>query len=99
MSKEEIRSLEKLDPSGFDEREYIALSWVRSVLTMPDGPPPELDEALHTAFSARERRYIITAMKAVYFFNLLGNTAERWTRRLLRFPEPEPNAACTLDLG
>ncbi|MFW6113555.1 MAG: hypothetical protein ACOC78_01370 [Actinomycetota bacterium] len=93
-----MRNLEKLDPSGFDRREYVALSWVRSVLTMSDGPPPELDDEFRRTFSAEERRYIITSMRAMYFFNLLGNTAEILARRLLHLPEREPVASCALNI-
>jgi hypothetical protein len=96
MSREEVRALERLDPSRLDEREYIALTWVRASLTSPEGAPPEMEEKFMRTFSPRERKYIIASTKGMYFFNLVGNTMDDWVRRAMRRPAYRPKTDCPL---
>jgi hypothetical protein len=96
MSKEEVKALERMDPSSLDEREYIALSWVRATLTRPEGAPPEMEAEFKRAFSSRERKYIIASTKGMYFFNLAGNTMDDWMRKAVRRPAYRPKTNCPL---
>lgn len=84
-----------LEPERFDAREHAALSWVRETLTRREGPAAQTAERFERAFGERERAHIVATMKAMYFFNLIGNSADGWMRRLLGRGEEEP-AACSL---
>jgi len=90
--------LRELDPSKFDERTYAALAWIRTVLTNPDGAPPEIEERFLKTFTPRERGHVIAAVKGIYFFNLAGNTLDTWLRKLLRRPGYRSGDACRLEL-
>ena len=96
MSEEEIKDLRVLDPSKFDEREHAALTWVRATLTSPEGASPEIEERFSNAYTSRERKHVIAAMKGMYFFNLTGNTLDTWLRKLFRRPEYQPPTTCQL---
>jgi hypothetical protein len=98
MSEEEMKDLRTLDGSRFDEREHIALCWVRAVLTDPEGAPRELEERFARAFTPREREYVVAAMKGMYFYNLAGNTLITWARRLFGLHEDGEMEACRLEI-
>ncbi len=84
-----------LDPSRFDAREHAALCWVRETLTSIQGPSEDTLVRFEEAFDERHRSYVLATMKAMYFFNLLGNTAQRWLMRLLGRDE-EQTEVCEL---
>ena len=90
-----MRDLAALDPARFDAREHAALSWVREALTRREGPAPQTAERFESAFDEDERAWVVATMKAMYFFNLIGNTVDGWMRRLPGRREEEP-AACAL---
>lgn len=96
MSGEEMKDLARLDPERFDAREHAALSWVRETLTRREGASNETARRFEDAFDARQRGQVIAVMKAMYFFNLTGNTFDDLLRKLLRRPAFEPGAACAL---
>ena len=91
-----MKDLASLDPARLDAREHAALCWVRETLTCREGASAAAVERFEQAFDARQRRQIIAAMKAMYFFNLAGNTMDGWMRRLLGKQEEAP-AACAVD--
>lgn len=95
MSKEEMRDLAALNPARFDPWEHAALCWVRETLTRREGATEETVRRFEEAFDERERRHVIAAVKSMYFFNLAGNTLDRWLRLLTGRP-PEPPASCAL---
>ena len=74
MSEGEIEDLAFLDQSKFDEREHLALSWVRATVTSRDGAAPELTAEFLAEFDARERRCIVATMQGMFFTNLVTNT-------------------------
>ncbi len=90
-----MRDLVTLDPARFDPREHAALCWVRETLTRREGATDETSRRFEEAFDERERRHVVAAMKSMYFFNLAGNTLDRWLRRLAGKP-PEPAVSCSL---
>ncbi len=99
MTREQIEDLERLDPDRFEERKHTALSWVRAFLTCKDGVPVELDLEFASVLPPRERRHVITAMKGMFFFNLLSNTWSVWARKALRLSPKETGQVCVLETG
>lgn len=96
MTREQIEDLKRLDPDRFEERKHAALSWVRAFLTYQDGVPVELDLEFASVLSPREQRHVITAMKGMFFFNLLANTWSVWARKALRLSPKETGQVCAL---
>ncbi len=96
MTEEEIKGLAGLDPAMFDGRELAALRWVRETLTRREGASTAASEEFERYFDERQRRYIVAAMKSMYFFNLAGNTMDAWLGRMLGRREEQP-AACALN--
>ncbi len=74
MSAEDIENLVALEASKFDEREHVALSWVRATVSSPDGPDTKLAAAFRNEFSDRERKCIVATMQAQLVLNLIFNT-------------------------
>ncbi|RJP34073.1 MAG: hypothetical protein C4536_03375 [Actinobacteria bacterium] len=95
MTGEELRELVELDPERFDAREHAALCWVRETLTRREGASRDTLERFERAFDERQRRHIVATMKAMYFFNLAGNTLDGWLRRMLGQRE-DAHEACVL---
>ena len=94
MSEGEIEDLAYLDQSKFDEKQHLALSWVRAAVTSREGPPFELAAAFQTEFDERERRCIVATAQGMFFTNLVTNTL---FGRLLRPPgRREEQSACAL---
>lgn len=81
MSEKDIADLVYLETSRFDEREHLALLWVRATLTSPEGPPPELEKRFSDTFDKRERAHIMATMQAMCFSNLINNTLFGWIDR------------------
>lgn len=77
LSLEEIRRLRKLELDEFEDREYVALKWVRDFLTRPDGVPEDVEERFASAFAPSEQLYVKTAMKCMFCINLLMNAIQR----------------------
>ncbi|MBN2028523.1 MAG: hypothetical protein JW854_17360 [Actinobacteria bacterium] len=90
-----MKDLVRLDPSRFDAREHAALCWVRETLTSIQGASEDTLGRFEEAFDERHREYVVATMKAMYFFNLLGNTAESLLLRLLGRDE-EQTEVCEL---
>ncbi|NPV59949.1 MAG: hypothetical protein HPY75_09825 [Actinobacteria bacterium] len=90
-----MRDLTTLDPAKFDPREHAALCWVKEMLTRREGASEGTARRFEETFDERERRHVIAAVKSMYFFNLAGNTLDRWLRLLTGRP-PEPPASCAL---
>ena len=90
-----MRDLATLDPTRFDPREHAALCWVKETLTRREGASEETIRRFEEAFDERERRHVIAAVKSMYFFNLAGNTLDRWLRMFMGRP-PEPPASCSV---
>lgn len=74
LSRDQVRDLARLDPDKFDSREYVALNWVRHLLTSPEGVPVEVEEEFTATFTPRERRHIQASMKGMFCTNLSVNT-------------------------
>ena len=75
--------MDELDPSGLDERDYIALSWVRELLRNPSGVPKDIDDAFQRAYTPGERLLVMAAMKGMFFVNVSVNTFQGMLKRLL----------------
>jgi hypothetical protein len=95
MSEGEIEDLVYLDRSRFDEREHLALSWVRAAVTSRDGAPVELDAGFRNVFDARERRCIVATMQGMFISNLTTNTLLTWMQRL-QGKRKEQTASCAI---
>lgn len=96
MTGEQIRELKRLDPDRFEESRLTALSWVRAFLTERGGVPPGLELEFRRTFPPKERRYVVTSMKGMFFFNLLANTWSVWARKALRLSPKESGRVCDL---
>ncbi len=95
LSEEDIRDLVTLDPARFDQREHAALCWVRETLTSREGASEESARRFEEAFDEEARRYIVAAAVSMHFFNLAGNTMDRWLRIITGRP-PEQESYCSL---
>jgi len=91
-----VNDLVDLDPDIFDRREYVALRWVRSFLTTPEGVPVEIDEEFCAEFTPEERTHVIASMKGMFIFNLLVNTQRYLTAKLRGESDAGAGAACPL---
>lgn len=92
MTREDLKDLVHLDPARFDSREYTALCWVRTTLTIKEGASAEITEMFERAFEPWEREYIVAAVKVLYFVNLAVNTLFAPVERLLGRREERPAA-------
>jgi hypothetical protein len=95
MSEGDIEDLVYLDRSRFDEREHLALSWVRAAVTSRDGAPAELDAGFSDEFDTRERRCIAATMQGMFISNLTTNTLLTWMQRLQGKRKEQP-ASCSI---
>jgi len=94
LTDESVDALVTIDSEVLDVKEVTALVWVRSLLTSPDGVPPQVDERFRALFTEEEQVYVKAAMKGMFCTNLLVNTARHWTARLAG--NDLSNASCPL---
>lgn len=67
----------------------MALEWVKSLLTCPDGAPEDVERRFASTFTPKERLYIKASMKGMFCINLLMNTLSRWRRDARSVPGAE----------
>jgi hypothetical protein len=82
LSREELQDLETLDPSRFDRREWVALTWTRQLLT--GGVVEEIQREFDETFGQRERARIMALIQLMHLSNLTGNTLLAAWERLRR---------------
>lgn len=90
VSNEELAQLEQLDPSGFDRRKWVAISYVRALVKRDfKGVQPELRRTMQHKYSPREIRQIELVARVMDIGNRGSNTYEAMLSRLRGVPAPE----------
>ena len=89
VSNEELAQLESLDPSGFDRRKWVAISYVRALVKRNfKGVQPELRRAVQHKFSPQEIRQIELVARVMDIGNRGSNTWEAMVSRMRGVPAP-----------
>jgi AhpD family alkylhydroperoxidase len=87
VSNEELARLEQLDPSGFDRRKWVAISYVRALVKENFvRVQPQLRRAMQHKYSAREIRDIELIAKIMDVGNRGSNTFDAMRSRLKGVP-------------
>jgi AhpD family alkylhydroperoxidase len=90
VSNEELAQIEQLDPSGFDRRKWVAISYVRALVQRNfKGVQPELRRAMQHKFAPQEIRQIELIARIMDIGNRGSNTYEAMLSRLRGTPAPE----------
>jgi AhpD family alkylhydroperoxidase len=87
VSNEELAQLEQLDPSGFDRRKWVAISYVRALVKENFvRVQPELRRAMQHKYSPREIRQIELIANVMDIGNRGSNTFDAMLSRLKGVP-------------
>ena len=87
VSNEELARLEQLDPTGFDRRKWVAISYVRALVKENFvRVQPQLRRAMQHKYSAREIRDIELIAKVMDVGNRGSNTFDAMRSRLKGSP-------------
>jgi AhpD family alkylhydroperoxidase len=87
VSNEELAQIEQLDPSGFDRRKWVAISYVRALVKEEfRRVQPELRRAMQHKYSPREIRQIELIARVMDIGNRGGNTWDAMLSRLRGVP-------------
>jgi len=87
VSNEELARLEQLDPTGFDRRKWVAISYVRALVKENfERVQPQLRRAMQHKYSAREIRDIELIAKVMDVGNRGSNTFDAMRSRLKGVP-------------
>jgi AhpD family alkylhydroperoxidase len=83
ISNEELARLEQLDPTGFDRRKWLAITYVRALVQQDfRRVQPELRRAMQHKYSPREIREIELIAKVMDIGNRGANTFDAMLSRL-----------------
>lgn len=83
VSDQELAQIENLDPSHFDKRTWLALSFVRELVAARFGPLPKaLMQKMTAAYSPEEIEEITLVAKVMDFANRTSNTFDALTSRM-----------------
>jgi hypothetical protein len=83
ISNEELARLEQLDPTGFDRRKWLAITYVRALVQQDfRRVQPELRRAMQHKYSPREIREIELIAKVIDIGNRGANTFDAMLSRL-----------------
>ncbi len=87
VSNEELAQLEQLDPSGFDRRKWVAISYVRALVKGDfERVQPELRRAMQHKYSPREIRQIELIANVMDVGNRGSNTFDAMLSRFKGVP-------------
>jgi AhpD family alkylhydroperoxidase len=87
VSNEELAQLEQLDPSGFDRRKWVAISYARALVKEDfRRVQPELRRAVQHKFSPREIRQIELIANVMDVGNRTSNTFDAMLSRFKGAP-------------
>jgi AhpD family alkylhydroperoxidase len=90
VSNEELAQLEQLDPSGFDRRKWVAISYVRALVSENfERVQPELRRAMQHKYSPREIRDIELIANVMDIGNRGSNTFDAMLSRFKGVPAAE----------
>jgi AhpD family alkylhydroperoxidase len=80
----ELAQIEQMDPASFDRRKWLAISYVRELVSARFAPvSADLEKKMHQQYSEREIAEIVLVAKVMDAANLGANTfdAMRWRLR------------------
>ena len=87
VSDQELARIEQLDPSGFDRRKWLAITYVRALVEANfTRVQPELRRAMQHKYSAREIRDIELIARVMDIGNRGSNTFDAMLSRLRGVP-------------
>jgi AhpD family alkylhydroperoxidase len=100
VSDEELAHIEQLDPAGFDRKKWVAISYVRALVTANFGRvQPELRRAMQHKYSSREIREIELIARVMDIGNRGANTWDALLSRLHGVPAAESRVIDEVILG
>ena len=95
VPEEELAHIENMDPKGFDRRKWVAISYVRALVSANYGPvSAELSRELKEIYSPREIREIELVARVMDIANRGANT---WDAMLSRIKGNPANDSRLLD--
>lgn len=95
VPEEELAHIENMDPEGFDKSKWVAISYVRALVSANYGPvSPELSEELKEHYSAHEIKEIELVARVMDIANRGANT---WDAMLSRIKGNPANDSHLLD--
>jgi AhpD family alkylhydroperoxidase len=84
VPEEELAQIEEMDPVSFDRKKWLAISYVRELVSARFAPvSPDLERKMHQHYSEEEIAEIVLVAKVMDAANLGANTfdAMRWRLR------------------
>jgi len=75
LNDNEMQLLGPLRKDDFDEREWAALQWARTIVLFEGAfPDPRVDAEFRSSYAFGERKAIFATVKLMLFFNMLANS-------------------------